>query len=111
MLYHLDRRCAPRQARQEVLFVQISVATAQAPRSSLRCRSADLSGNGLRVTLDDTLVRGADIGLWIRLADLGRNFLLRGRVRWYEAERGEAGIAIVNADGTDFWEWQSLALG
>ena len=111
MLYHVDRRCAPRQPRQELLFVQISVAAPHAPRNTIRCRSADISGNGLRVTLDEALVRGAEVDMWIRLDDLARNFLLRGRVRWSDPERGGAGIAIMHAEGTDFWEWQALATG
>lgn len=111
MLYNADRRRAARQPRQDVLFIQITVDTTGPTRRTVRCRAADVSGSGLRVTLDEPVSKGTGIDLWIRLDDLARNYLLRGRVRWSDPARCEAGIAIVGAAGTDYWEWQSLALG
>lgn len=107
---HLERRHSPRQPRRETLFAQVGIAAQGGARRTVRCLSADLSGSGVRVELDEGISAGTAVDLWIRLASAGRNFLLRGRVRWYDAAQQQAGIAVVFAEGTDYWEWQATAL-
>ena len=109
MEYHLERRRSPRQPRRETLFAQVGLAAQGGARRTVRCLSADLSGSGVRVELEEGISAGTGVDLWVRLASIGRNFLLRGRVRWYDAERREAGIAVVFAEGTDYWDWQATA--
>ncbi|MCC7121296.1 MAG: PilZ domain-containing protein [Gammaproteobacteria bacterium] len=106
----LDRRRIPRQPRRETLFAQVAITAAHGTRRTVRCLSADLSGSGVRVQMEEGISVGTVVDLWVRLAAVGRNFLLRGRVRWYDAARREAGIAVVFAEGTDYWEWQATAL-
>lgn len=110
MEYRLERRRIPRQPRRETLFAQVGIAAQGGARRTVRCLSADLSGSGVRVRIEEGISRGTELDLWVRLEAVGRNFLLRGRVRWFDAARGEAGIAVVWAEGTDYWEWQAAAL-
>lgn len=109
MEYHVERRRSPRQPRRETLFAQVGVAAQSGARRTVRCLSADLSGSGVRVDLEEGISAGTVVDLWVRLADVGRNFLLRGRVRWYDATRRAAGIEVVFAEGSDYWEWQATA--
>ncbi len=109
--YRLERRRTPRLPRHETLFAQVDIAAdGGGTRRTVRCLSADLSGGGLRLRTDEAMTPGATTDLWVRLESLGRNFLLRGRVRWVDASQGEAGIAVIWAEGTDYWEWQASAL-
>lgn len=110
MDFRLERRRTPRLPRRETLFAQIGIATHGGARRTVRCHSADLSGSGLRVRMDDGISVGTALDLWVRIESLGRNFLLCGRVRWFDAARGEAGIAVEWAEGSDYWAWQATAL-
>ena len=107
-MYRVERRNRPRTPRREILYVQIAAAGAPTGARILRCESADLSSAGLRVTVSEPVMPGTRVEVWIRLAELGCNFYLHGCVRWYSVERGEAGIGMNFAEGTDFWQWLSL---
>ncbi len=106
----IERRRSPRQHRRETLFAQVGIAARDGARRTVRCLSTDLSGNGLRVQMDEGISVGTVLDLWVRLETVGCNFLLRGRVRWYERARREAGIAVIFAEGTDYWAWQAASL-
>lgn len=110
MEYRIERRRTPRQPRRETLFAQVGLAREGGARRTVRCLSADLSGSGLRVRIDEGMSAGTELDLWVRLEAPGRNFLLRGRVRWFDPAAREAGIAVLWAEGTDYWEWQAAAL-
>lgn len=110
MEYRIERRRSPRQSRRETLFAQVGFAAQGGPHRTVRCRSADLSGSGLRVEVEAGISVGTELDLWVRLDASAQNFLLRGRVRWYDASRREAGIAVRFAEGTDYWAWQAAVL-
>lgn len=110
MDFRIERRRSPRQPRRETLFAQVGFAAQGGARRTVRCLSADLSGSGLRVEMEEGISVGTELDLWVRLDASARNFLLRGRVRWYDATRRSAGIAVVFAEGTDYWTWQAAVL-
>ncbi len=94
--------------RKEVLYVQLAAACAPTGARVLRCESADLSSAGLRVSVSEPVPPGTPVEVWIRLAELGCNFYLRGRVRWYSETSSEVGIGMCFAEGTDYWQWLAL---
>jgi len=107
-VHRVERRTRPRLPRKEVLYVQLAAAGAPTGARVLRCESADLSSVGLRVSVSEPVLPGTSLEVWIRLAELGCNFYLHGRVRWYSETSGEAGIGMCFADGTDYWQWLAL---
>ncbi len=94
--------------RKEPLYVQLAAAGTPTGARVLRCESADLSSVGLRVSVTEPLPPGTPVEVWIRLAELGSNFYLHGRVRWYSTATAEAGIGMCFAEGTDYWQWLAL---
>jgi len=107
-VHRVERRTRPRMPRKESLYVQLAAAAAPTGARVLRCESADLSSTGLRVGVSEPLRPGTALEVWIRLSELGCNFYLQGRVRWYCAASAEAGIGMCFAEGTDYWQWLAL---
>lgn len=106
-----DRRSQFRLARREHLFVQLSATlTGEQTRRTLKCRSADLSRGGLRLALSEALPPGALLEIWIRLANMRRNYYLVGDVRWCAASRRgyQVGVRVKNGPATDYRIWRRL---
>ena len=80
-----------------------------------RCKSVEVSRDGLRVTLEQELAVGAILQIGLELpADAGTLFLV-GEVTWSEPIPGlgtepdwAAGFTLFNADESDIENWVSL---
>jgi len=107
-MHRVDRRTRPRLPRREVLYVQVAATAAPHGARVLRCESADVSSAGLRVSVSEPVLPCTPVEVWIRLAELGCNFYLQGRVRWYSESSGEVGIGMCFAEETDYWQWLAL---
>lgn len=80
-----------------------------------RCKSVEISEDGLRVTLDQELPVGAILQLGLELPDGAVTLYLVGEVSWSEPIPGTgdvpawaAGFSLFNASDSDIDHWTAL---
>ena len=81
----------------------------------VKCRTLDVSREGLRVTVEQPLPVGAILQLGVELPAMADTLFLVGEVRWSHPLPGteaqpswSAGLAMLNADESDIDNWVAL---
>ena len=109
-----DRRQHSRQSRDERVVVQIVSSTRDTlpPGTVVRCSTKDVSANGLRIQLDQSVQEGFLLELWIEVSNHPTKFYLAGEVKWCqeldEGKRYLVGVELKEADTDDFKQWQEV---
>lgn len=109
-----DRRQHSRQTRDERVVVQIVSSTRDTlpPGTVVRCSTKDVSANGLRIQLDQSVQEGFLLELWVEVSNHPTKFYLAGEVKWCqeldEGKRYLVGVELKEADTEDFKQWQEV---
>lgn len=81
----------------------------------VKCKTLDVSRDGIRVTLEQALPVGAILQLGVELPAAAGTLFLVGEVRWSNPLPGTeatpswaAGLGILNADESDIDNWVEL---
>ncbi len=114
----------PEDMRQQIRYPVIStvfleLATPEfgsnKPATIARCKSVDVSRDGLRVNLEEELVVNAILQLAVELPATAGTLYLVGEVRWCRPIPGtdrkpgwSAGLNLLNADDSDIGSWGAL---
>jgi len=112
-----EKRQQPRYPVENTVFIELVAPEFGSNESGVivRCKSVEISRDGLRVTLEQELAVGAILQIGLELpADAG-TFYLVGEVTWSEPIPGTgtepawgAGFALFNADDSDIENWVAL---
>lgn len=107
-----ERRADLRGAREERLFVRVLSSTASSDLESIIFSGSteDVSASGLSLVASENLPRDSELELWVEIKGCPGKFLLTGVVRWCQPRGSEfcCGVEFIEADETDFLEWQDL---
>ena len=109
-----DRRQHSRQTRDERVVVQIVSSTRDTlpPGTVVRCSTKDVSANGLRIQLDQSVPEGFLLELWVEVSNHPTKFYLAGEVKWCqeldEGKRYLVGVELKETDTEDFKQWQEV---
>lgn len=109
-----DRRQHSRQTRDERVVVQIVSSTRDTlpPGTVVRCSTKDVSANGLRIQLDQSVQEGFLLELWVEVSNHPTKFYLAGEVKWCqeldEGKRYLVGVELKETDTEDFKQWQEV---
>lgn len=109
-----DRRQHSRQSRDERVVVQIVSSTRDTlpPGTVVRCSTKDVSANGLRIQLDQSVPEGFLLELWVEVSNHPTKFYLAGEVKWCQelddGKRYLVGVELKEADTEDFKQWQEV---
>ena len=109
-----DRRQHSRQSRDERVVVQIVSSTRDTlpPGTVVRCSTKDVSANGLRIQLDQSVPEGFLLELWVEVSNHPTKFYLAGEVKWCqeldEGKRYLVGVELKETDTEDFKQWQEV---
>ena len=109
-----DRRQHSRQPRDERVVVQIVSSTRDTlpPGTVVRCSTKDVSANGLRIQLDQSVPEGFLLELWVEVSNHPTKFYLAGEVKWCQelddGKRYLVGVELKEADTEDFKQWQEV---
>ena len=103
-----DRRQHSRQPRDERVVVQIVSSTRDTlpPGTVVRCSTKDVSANGLRIQVDQSVQEGFLLELWVEVSNHPTKFYLAGEVKWCqeldEGKRYLVGVELKETDTEDF---------
>lgn len=106
-----ERRSLHRMLRNESVSLQLTLPSSGAGAGRvIRIETLDISPTGLRITLPERVEEERLLDLCIDLKDHNKRFLLTGEVRWCRpsegaADRCEAGIEVLEGEGTDHAAW------
>ena len=109
-----DRRQHSRQTRDERVVVQIVSSTRDTlpPGTVVRCSTKDVSANGLRIQVDQSVQEGFLLELWVEVSNHPTKFYLAGEVKWCqeldEGKRYLVGVELKETDTEDFKQWQKV---
>ncbi len=109
-----DRRQHSRQTRDERVVVQIVSSTRDTlpPGTVVRCSTKDVSANGLRIQVDQSVQEGFLVELWVEVSNHPTKFYLAGEVKWCqeldEGKRYLVGVELKETDTEDFKQWQKV---
>lgn len=78
-----------------------------------KCKTLDISGDGLRVSLEQELTVGAILQIGMQVPESPDTLYLAGEVRWCNADenvaqRWTAGFKLMNAENSDIQSWIAL---
>lgn len=82
------------------------------PGKVARCETLEVSKNGLRLRLRESVTVGAILQIGVELPGKEEPFYLVGQARWRmqdktQAENWIAGFEILNAHGSDVDQWEA----
>jgi len=105
-----ERRTNPRLMRREAVALQVRLPGPDGLGLGrvLNTQTLDISREGVRLVVDEPIGVEHLYDLCVDLEGHQRHFLLTCEVRWCkEGESGlyEAGVVILDGEGTDFDEW------
>jgi len=113
----LEQRYVPRVPRQESVSIQLTLPSLEQPESPrvVTCETADISANGLRLRLNESVEVERILDLCIELDGDPRRFLLTSETRWCRRNDHlncyEVGLIIHDSEGTDYQDWFELFRG
>ena len=108
-----EHRAAARLLRRESVSIQILLPSMDdsRPAEVVASETIDISGQGMRVLLQEPLQTGRIFDICVELKEEPRRFLLTGETRWcrYSNKRKghEVGLEILDGEGTDYAAWSS----
>jgi len=82
------------------------------PGKVARCETLEVSANGLRARLSESVTVGAILQIGVELPGKSEPFYLVGQVRWRMQDKEKAGhwvagFEILNAQGSDIEQWEA----
>ncbi len=82
------------------------------PGRVARCETLEVSQNGLRVRLGESVTVGAILQIGVELPGKDEPFYLVGQVRWRMQDKARtgywiAGFEVLNALGSDVEQWEA----
>ncbi len=105
-----DRRLFHREIREERLLARIP-GVAGDPARFIRCRTIDVSAEGLQLLSEEPLPTNLTVELWVNLSDSPGKFLLHCRVIWTHMQDGHflSGVILFQDSNIDDWDdWRAL---
>ena len=112
MIEHEDRRKDSRKLLSEKILIQI-VSTSKDQSlagKTVPCTTRDVSANGMQIQLNQPVVEGCVLELWIASIGTKEKFYLTGNVMWSKAGETEnsylIGIQLQNDPASDLAAWQ-----
>ena len=108
-----NRRIAPRMIRSEAVALELVKPGGPDLGSGqvLGIRTLDISRSGMRIAVSQPIDIGHIYDLCIDLTDHRKRFLLTGEIRWCRKDadgQWEAGIEVLDGEGTDSEEWEAM---
>ena len=110
-----DTRRYTRLPLANTVFIELvaSESGSSEPGVIARCKTLDISREGLRVTLEQPLQVGAILQLGMARPAPADPLYLVGEVKWSHPAPGsasdwDAGLALLNADQSDIDDWVGL---
>ena len=108
-----ENRKSERMERRESVSIQIisSSQHKQHPPEVASTETLDISAGGIKLYLNGSVREKTILDFCLEYSGETRRFLLTGEVRWCQAVEDSlfhVGIKILDAQGTDFVEWQEL---
>lgn len=109
-----DRRRFFRLPVESRVFIEVESPAPGSigPGKIARCDTLDVSLNGLRVSLEESVTVGAILQIGVELPGKDEPFYLVGQVRWRMRDKGGsdkwlAGFEVLNAHGSDVEQWSA----
>ena len=106
-------RAHPRHPFEGAIFIELLASGVEnnQPSEIIKCKTLDVSLNGLRVGINRQLDVGAILQIGVDLSEAQDTFYLVGEVKWCcRDDKGEtlwlAGFELLNAADTDFEFWR-----
>lgn len=110
-----DQRRHLRLPLDSTVFIEmVSPEAGSADASEVAvCRTLNVSRGGLSVGIEHELLVGSILQICLELPDERETLYLAGEVRWCRANEApetgfNAGLALLNADGSDIDSWVAL---
>ena len=113
-----ERRRHQRLPREGKVVVQIENSTENTirPGTTVKCEPKDVSPNGLRLELKESVVAGCQIELWVGISGVSPKFYLAGEVKWCremeesseDDPRHLVGIELTDGPAHDLPQWQQV---
>jgi hypothetical protein len=111
-------RAHPRHPFEGEIFIErlASGVENDQPSEIIKCKTVDVSLNGIRVGINRQLDAGAILQISVDLSDAQDTFYLVGEVKWCcRDDKGEtlwlAGFELLNAADTDLELWRQAVTG
>lgn len=106
-----ELRQEARLPRSEMLFLEVHSSFDSALECKiLICSSADVSANGVRAHIDESLPLNAIYQLCVQLDDGFRRLYLAAQVKWLKSDEQDSGyyvgLEILDSDGSDVDKWK-----
>lgn len=108
-----DNRKAERTERRESVSIQI-ISSSQHdkhPPEVASTETLDVSAGGIKLYLTGAVKEKTILDFCLEYTGHAQRFLLTGEVRWCQSVENSlfhVGIQILDAQGTDYVEWQEL---
>ncbi len=106
-------RAYPRHPFEGAIFIELLASGVEnnQPSEIIKCKTLDVSLNGLRVGINRQLDVGAILQIGVDLSEAQNTFYLVGEVKWCcRDDKGEtlwlAGFELLNAADTDLEFWR-----
>lgn len=106
-------RAHPRHPFEGAIFIELLASGVEnnQPSEIIKCKTLDVSLNGLRVGINRPLDVGAILQIGVDLSEAEHTFYLVGEVKWCcRDDKGEtlwlAGFELLNAADTDLEFWR-----
>jgi hypothetical protein len=109
-----EKRLYQRLQGDATAFIELMGASVDAPDRTpiIMCDSVDMSQAGIRVCVDTSIDPGTILHLGLLLVGQEKPLYVVAEVRWAKpTESGEGfyiGFELLQSDGTDLVQWQSL---
>lgn len=106
-----DKRLHKRQTRKENAFLEITLDDAEqgVMQKVISCETVDLSEQGLKMYMSESVQQGLISDMLIELADVDKRFKLTAEVKWVSPTADDgwyfAGFEIYDGEDTDFESW------
>jgi hypothetical protein len=106
-----ERRQNARRASSDRLFVQVVQSDDESKVGhTIACRALDVSANGLRIRLDQEILVGSVLDLWVDDSRKPGKFFLTSEVRWTAPSGPDSffcGVQLHDGSATDVEAWRS----
>lgn len=109
-----DKRRFLRLPVESRVFIELESAPpgSLGPGKVARCDTLEVSRNGLRVRLGESVTVGAILQIGVELPGKSEPFYLVGQVRWRMQDKDRpgtwvAGFEVLNALGSDIEQWEA----
>ncbi len=113
-----QKRKQPRLIVERTIFIELVSPHLgnSTPGKVARCKTLDISCDGLRVNLEQELTVGAILQIGVELPESNDTLYLAGEVRWSKSNEAappdwSTGFKLMNAVNSDIDRWVALVAG